>query len=192
MKRRLKTWGQSARDSLNNTLAEFDDLFVKHKSDIGCCTKAKHPVELEPGATLHCEGARRMSPDKAERANQEVRNLLALGMIEPSLSPWATGIVMVKKKNGGYGSAATFALSTLSRYWTRILSYALMKAFHAWVRPRFTTVLIWPGRSGRYQRAKQIGRKRPLLASWVCLKGRVRPLGCVTLQLLYSEPKPKR
>ena len=100
MKRRLKTWGQSARDSLNNTLAEFDDLFVKHKADIGCCTKAKHPVELEPGATLHCEGARRMSPDKAERANQEVRNLLALGMIEPSLSPRATGIVMVKKKNG--------------------------------------------------------------------------------------------
>ena len=41
-----------------------------------------------------------MSPEKAERANQEVRNLLALGMIQPSLSPWASGIVMVKKKNG--------------------------------------------------------------------------------------------
>ena len=41
-----------------------------------------------------------MSPDKAERANQEVRDLLALGMIQPSLSPWASGIVMVKKKSG--------------------------------------------------------------------------------------------
>ena len=40
-----------------------------------------------------------MSPEKAERANQEVRKLLALGMIQPSLSPWASGIVMVKKKN---------------------------------------------------------------------------------------------
>ena len=40
-----------------------------------------------------------MSPDKAERANQEVRNL-ALGMIQPSFCPWASGIVMVKKKNG--------------------------------------------------------------------------------------------
>ena len=95
-----KLWGKTARDSLNNILTEFDDLFMKHKADIGRCTIAKHPVELEPGATPHREGARRMSPDKAERANQEVRILLALGMIQPSLSPWASGIVMVKKKNG--------------------------------------------------------------------------------------------
>ena len=73
---------------------------MKRKPDIGRCTIAKHPVELEPGAVPHREGARRMSPEKAKRANQEVRNLLALGMIQPSLSPWASGIVMVKKKNG--------------------------------------------------------------------------------------------
>ena len=110
-----KLWGQTARDSLNNILTEFDDLFMKHKADIGRCTIAKHPVELEPGAVPQREGARRMSPEKAERANQEIRNLLALGMIQPSLSPWASGIVMVKKKMGSCGSAATFAPSTLSQ-----------------------------------------------------------------------------
>ena len=59
-----KLWGQTARDSLNNILTEFDDLFMKHKGDIGRCTIAKNPVELEPGATPHREGGRRMSPDK--------------------------------------------------------------------------------------------------------------------------------
>ena len=54
---------------------------MKHKADIGRCTIAKHMVEVEPGAVPHREGARRMSPEKAERANQEVRNLLPLGMI---------------------------------------------------------------------------------------------------------------
>ena len=93
-------WGPKASASLENILTEFDDLIMKHKADIGRCTIAKHPVEQEPGAAPHREGARRMSPEKAERANQEVRNLLALGMIQPSLSPWASGIVMVKKKNG--------------------------------------------------------------------------------------------
>ena len=112
-----KLWGQIARDSLSNILTDFEDLFMKHKADIGRCTIAKHPVELEPGAVPHREGARRMSPEKAERANQEIRNLLALSMIQPSLSPWVSGIVMVKKKRkmGSCDSVATFAPSTLSQ-----------------------------------------------------------------------------
>ena len=69
-------WGASACESLGRILNEFDDLFMKHKADIGRCTFAKHTVEVEPGAVPHREGARRMSPEKAERANQEVRNLL--------------------------------------------------------------------------------------------------------------------
>ena len=96
----LSSWGEGARDQLAKILDEYDDLFMKHKADIGKCTIAKHRIELESEAIPHREGARRMSPDKAAKANQEVRNLLALGLIQPSYSPWASGIVMVKKKTG--------------------------------------------------------------------------------------------
>ena len=95
-----KLWGASACESLGKILSEFDDLFMKRKADIGRCTIAKHTIEEEPGAVPHSEGTLRMSPEKAERANQEVRSLLALGMLQPSLSPWASGIVMVKKISG--------------------------------------------------------------------------------------------
>ena len=183
-----KLWGKTARDSLNNILTEFDDLFMKHKADFGRCTIAKHPVELEPGATPHPEGARRMSPDKAERANQEVRNLLALGMIQPSLSPWASGIVMVKKKNGELRFCCDFRPLNAVTIKDAYPLPRIDESLHAWVRPRFTLAMIWPGLSGRYQCAKQRGRKRPLPASWVCLNGGVCPLGCVKLQLLSSEP----
>ena len=58
-------------------------------------------MEVEPGAVPHREGARRMSPENEEQANQEVCDLLALGMIQQSLSPWASEIIVkVKKKNG--------------------------------------------------------------------------------------------
>ena len=90
-------WGHEASTSLEIILADFDDLFMKHEADLGRCTIAKHPVDVEPGAVSNREDARRMSPEKAERTKQEVRNSLALGMIQPSLSPWASGIVMVKK-----------------------------------------------------------------------------------------------
>ena len=96
----LSSWGEGARDQLASVLSEYDDLFMKHKADIGRCKIAKHRIELEPEAIPHREGARRMSPDKAAKANQEVQNLLALGLIQPSYSPWASGIVMVKKKTG--------------------------------------------------------------------------------------------
>ena len=98
-------WGPEASTWLENILTEIDDLFMKHvlfNADIGRCTIAKHPVGVERGALPHREAARRMSPEKAECANQELRNLLVLGMIQPSLSPWASGIARVKKKNGEF------------------------------------------------------------------------------------------
>ena len=58
-----------ASTSIENILFEFDDLFLKHKADIGSCTIAKLSVEVEPGAIPHREGARRMSPEKAEPVN---------------------------------------------------------------------------------------------------------------------------
>ena len=93
-------WGSQASISLENILTEYDDLFMKHKSDICRCTTAKHPVEVEPGTVPHRDGARRMHLEKTKRSNQDVSNLLALVMIQPSLSQWGSYIVMVKMKNG--------------------------------------------------------------------------------------------
>ena len=104
----LSFWGEGANDKLAEVLNEYDDLFMKHMADIGRCTITKHRIEQEPEAIPHREGARRMSPDKAAKANQEVRNLLALGLIQPSYSPWASGIVMVKKKTGEPGFCCDF------------------------------------------------------------------------------------
>ena len=104
----LSFWGEGARDQLEEVLNEYDDLFKKHKADIRRCTIAENRIELEPEAIPHREGARRMSPDKAAEANQEVRNLLALGLIQLSYSPWASGIVMLKKRQAIFASVATF------------------------------------------------------------------------------------
>ena len=44
----LSFWWEGARDQLAEDLNEYDDLFMKHKADIGRCTIAKHRIELEP------------------------------------------------------------------------------------------------------------------------------------------------
>ena len=85
---------ESLRAVLNRSL----DLFSKHKADIGCCNFIEHEIELEEGAILHREGARRMTPHKLEACRAEIEILLKYDMIEPSKSPWACGVVMAKKK----------------------------------------------------------------------------------------------
>ena len=74
----LAFWGEGAKDQLAKVLNEYDDLFMKHKADIGKCTIAKHRIELEPEAIPH-----------RNKANQDVRNLLALGIIQPSYSNYS-------------------------------------------------------------------------------------------------------
>ena len=172
--------GPEAGAYLENTLTEFDDLFMKHKADIGCCTIAKHPVEAETGATTDRGGARRMSPEKAERANQEVRNLLALEMIQPSLSPWASSIVMVKKKNGELRFCCYFRplneVTIKDAYPLPRVDESLARS----AKPRPIPALTWHGPFGKFPCERPIGRRLPLPASWDYLCGGVCPLVCAT------------
>ena len=66
-----------ARDQPTNVLSEYDDVFMKQKVNTVRCQCAKLCIELELEANTHRERTRRMSPDKAAKANQEVQNLLA-------------------------------------------------------------------------------------------------------------------
>ena len=52
----LSSWGEEARDKLDDTLHEYEYLFMNNESDIGKCKIAKHRIELEPEAVPHREG----------------------------------------------------------------------------------------------------------------------------------------
>ena len=79
-------------------LQEFGTSFQQNKADFGRSNVLEPTIELEPSAVPWKEGPRRMTPFKTEKANEEIRMLIKLGLIEPSYSPWACGIVMAKKK----------------------------------------------------------------------------------------------
>ena len=80
----LSSCGEEAGDKLEGILNKYADFFMKNKSDIGKCKFEKHGIELESEAAPHRKGARRMSLNKAAKANQEVQNWLAFGLIQPS------------------------------------------------------------------------------------------------------------
>ena len=85
------------------------DVLSRQKADFGCCNFVEHEIELEEGAVPHREGARQMTPHKSEACRAEIEMLLEYDMIEPSNSPWASGVLIAKKKGGSLGFVATFA-----------------------------------------------------------------------------------
>ena len=84
--------------TIKDVLDRNQDVFSRHKADIGCCNFFEYEIELEESAVPHKEGSRRMTPNKSDACRKEIETLLEYDMIEPSKSPWACGVVMAKKK----------------------------------------------------------------------------------------------
>ena len=85
-------------EAIKDVLERNEEIFSRHKADIGCCNFVELEIELEENAVPHREGARRMTPHKSEACRKEIETLIEYDMIEPSKSPWACGVVMAKKK----------------------------------------------------------------------------------------------
>ena len=75
-------------EAIKDVLERNEDVFSRHKADIGCCNFVEHEKELEESAVPHREVARRMTPQKLDACRKEIETLLEYDMIEPSKSPW--------------------------------------------------------------------------------------------------------
>ena len=89
---------EAIKDLLDWNVFLKQDVFLKHKADIGCCNFVEHEIELEESALLHKEGATRMTHNKLDACRKEIETLLEYDMIEPSKSLWACRVVLAKKK----------------------------------------------------------------------------------------------
>ena len=82
---------------LKTILTEFSDVFSDKP---GRTNLAVHHIQLLPGTQPMRCAPYRLHPDKREILRKELDNLLQLGIIEESNSPWASPIVMVPKSDG--------------------------------------------------------------------------------------------
>lgn len=82
-------------------LAEYGNIFSRSERVAGKCTLIKHCINTGDSPPLR-QRAYRTSPEKREEIDRQVAALLADGVIEESCSPWASPVVLVKKKNGDW------------------------------------------------------------------------------------------
>ena len=52
-------------EAIKDVRERNEEVFLRHKADIGCCDFNEHKIELEETAVPHREGTRRMTPHKS-------------------------------------------------------------------------------------------------------------------------------
>jgi transposase InsO family protein len=80
-------------------LVQHQSVFAKTKEDLGQTNVVKHKIHTGTAVPVK-QPPRRVPIAKQDEAAQEVKRMLQSGIIEPSKSPWASPVVLVKKKDG--------------------------------------------------------------------------------------------
>ena len=87
------------RAKLAELLQRFTDVFNLGDRNTGRCTLIKHHIRTGDHPTVK-QRAYRAAPGKRTEIERQVAELLADGVVEESCSPWASPVVLVRKKGG--------------------------------------------------------------------------------------------
>ena len=80
-------------------LCSYTDVFAASNSDLGRTSMLKHRINTGDAAPIR-QPVRRLPPQQREEVQRLIREMLERGVVERSTSPWASPIVLVKKKDG--------------------------------------------------------------------------------------------
>ena len=79
-------------------LMKHQNVFAKSKYDLGRTTIVRHEIFTGDHRPIK-QAPRRMSLNKREIVQKEVQSMLQNGIIEPSINPWSSPIVLATKKD---------------------------------------------------------------------------------------------
>ncbi|GFY13558.1 retrovirus-related Pol polyprotein from transposon 17.6 [Trichonephila clavipes] len=87
------------KSSAERLFQEFEDVFSRNSSDIGHTTVTQHRIDTADHPPIK-QHPRRLPFAKQEEVGTLLREMQENDIIEPSPSPWASPIVLVRKKDG--------------------------------------------------------------------------------------------
>ena len=82
-----------------NLILSYQDIFSKGDDDVGHTDRVKHRIDLTDDKPFK-QRYRRIPPSMYEEVRSHLRQLLDMGIIRPSHSPYSSNVVLVKKKDG--------------------------------------------------------------------------------------------
>ena len=87
------------KEQLYCLLAKYADIFAACSSDLGRTDKVKHQIDTGSSAPIK-QQVRRVPPARREEVKKLLKDMLVQDVIQPTNSPWASPVILVRKKDG--------------------------------------------------------------------------------------------
>ena len=94
---RMKDWKPSLQKAAQDLIHEFTCIFTQDDLDLGKTSIVKHSITVNDPDPFK-EQYRHISPGMYEEVKAHIQEMLDVGAIRPSNSPWASDVVLVWKK----------------------------------------------------------------------------------------------
>ena len=91
--------GSQEKEKLFQLLQEYEDIFASTPEDFGRTGMIKHKINTGEAQPIR-QQVRRIPLFRREEARKLLHSMLEKDVIQPSKSPWASPIVLVRKKDG--------------------------------------------------------------------------------------------
>ena len=94
----IESWTEQ-QQSVRELLKEYQHLFALNLRELGKTFLVQHEIELSDKTPFQ-ERYRRIPPHQYEEVRKHLQEMLDIGVIHRSTSPWASPVVLVHKKDG--------------------------------------------------------------------------------------------
>ena len=95
----MAEWSPEVQIKAKALLCEYHDIFSRHDLDLGKTHLVKHDIQLTDHKPFK-QNYRRIPPHLYDEVKKHLKEMLDLGAIRKSQSPWSSAIVLVQKKDG--------------------------------------------------------------------------------------------
>ena len=95
----MEKWSEDDKNAAIEMIKRNSNIFSKNDMDMGRTNLVKHHIELTDPIPFK-ESYRRIPPQMYDEVKAHIQEMLDLGAIRHSNSPWSSAIVLVRKKDG--------------------------------------------------------------------------------------------